>query len=231
MEKVGFIGAFDKTDLLIHLAKIMTVLNKKVLIIDSSLNQKAKYIIPVINPTTSYVTEFEGFDVAVGFRGIDEIRSYLGLQDGEELEYDIALIDIDSIKSFNEYKDDNMKLNYFVTSFDLFSLKKGLEVLSGITYRIDLKKVLYTKTMSQEEDDYLNFLSHDLPIVWNEEKIYFPFEMGDQSVIIENQRVSKIKFRNLSNDYKDGLLHLTGDILSDVKSGDLRHAMKFLEKN
>ena len=65
MERVGFIGAFDKTDMLVQLAKIMTVLRKKVIVIDSTINQKAKYIIPVINPTTSYVTEFEGFDVAV----------------------------------------------------------------------------------------------------------------------------------------------------------------------
>ena len=166
-----------------------------------------------------------------GFKSIDEIRSFLGLTDDEELEYDIALIDIDNINCFEEYNKGNMMNCYFVTSFDLFSLKKGLEILSGITYRIDLKKILYTKTMSQEEDDYLNFLSRDLPIVWNEEKIYFPFEMGDQSVIIENQRGSKIRFKFLSNDYKDGILHLSGDILKDVNSGDLRRAMKFLEKN
>ena len=65
MERVGFIGAFDKTDMLVQLAKIMTVLRKKVIVIDSTINQKAKYIIPVINPTTSYVTEFEGVVVAV----------------------------------------------------------------------------------------------------------------------------------------------------------------------
>ena len=59
MEKVGFVGAFDKTDLLVHLAKIMTSLGNKVIVIDTTINQKAKYIIPVINPTTSYVTEFE----------------------------------------------------------------------------------------------------------------------------------------------------------------------------
>ena len=32
MEKVGFVGAFDKTDLLIYIAKILTVLGKRVLI-------------------------------------------------------------------------------------------------------------------------------------------------------------------------------------------------------
>lgn len=67
MNKIGFVGAFDKTDLLVQIAKIMTVLGKKVIVIDSTINQKAKYIIPVINPTTTYITEFEGFDVAVRF--------------------------------------------------------------------------------------------------------------------------------------------------------------------
>ena len=35
MEKVGFVGAFDKTDLLIYIAKILTVLGKRVLIADA----------------------------------------------------------------------------------------------------------------------------------------------------------------------------------------------------
>ena len=33
---------------------------KKVLVIDNTVTQKAKYIVPVINPTKAYVTEFEG---------------------------------------------------------------------------------------------------------------------------------------------------------------------------
>lgn len=65
MEKVGFIGAFDKTDMLIQVAKIITMLGKRVIIVDSTISQKAKYVVPVINPTTTYVTEYDGFDVAV----------------------------------------------------------------------------------------------------------------------------------------------------------------------
>ena len=41
MEKVGFIGAFDKTDLILNLAKILTTMGKKVLMIDSTITQKA----------------------------------------------------------------------------------------------------------------------------------------------------------------------------------------------
>ena len=48
MKKIGFIGAYDKTDLLLNLAKILTVMNNRVLIIDSSLMQKAKYVVPCL---------------------------------------------------------------------------------------------------------------------------------------------------------------------------------------
>ena len=67
MKKIGFIGAYDKTDLIIYIAKILTVLNQKVLVIDATINQKARYVVPVINPTTEYVTEYEDIDIAVGF--------------------------------------------------------------------------------------------------------------------------------------------------------------------
>ena len=37
MKKVGFVGAFDKTDLVIYIAKILTVLGKRVLIVDTTI--------------------------------------------------------------------------------------------------------------------------------------------------------------------------------------------------
>ena len=53
MEKICFIGVFDKTDLLIYISRILVEMGKKVLVIDSTVNQKAKYVVPSINPTTS----------------------------------------------------------------------------------------------------------------------------------------------------------------------------------
>ena len=79
MRKIGFIGAYDKTDMLLNIAKILTTMSKKVLIIDSTINQKAKYVVPMINPTISYVTFFEDIDVAVGFNTLEDIERYLGI--------------------------------------------------------------------------------------------------------------------------------------------------------
>ena len=65
MKKVGFIGAYDKTDLIIYVAKILTALNKSVLIVDATTTQKSRYVVPAINPTVKYVTEYEEIDIAL----------------------------------------------------------------------------------------------------------------------------------------------------------------------
>ena len=77
MKTVGFIGAYDKTDLILYVAKIMIGLKRRVLLIDSTITQKSRYVVPVIGPTKSYVTEFEGIDVAVGFDDFKQIEQYI----------------------------------------------------------------------------------------------------------------------------------------------------------
>lgn len=228
MEKIGFVGAYDKTDFIIYIAKILTVLGKRVLVIDSTLNQKAKYIVPVINPTKSYVTQYEDFDVAVGFEDFEDMSDYLGIEKIESL-YDIALIDIDSSKVFNNFEMKTAEKNYFVTSFDLFSLKKGLEILGGLEEPIHMKKVLFSRNQDKEEDDYLNFLSSNYQIIWDEDIIYFPFENGDMSMIIENQRVSRIKFKDFSDEYINGFSMLAQEITC-VSMYDLKKVYKIIEK-
>ena len=230
MRRISFIGCYDKIDLILYIAKILVATDKKVLVIDSTINQKAKYIVPVIQPTKAYVTEFEEIDVAVAFHSYAEIKEYLGMPLHAELPYDIALLDIDSYTSLMNFGIDNSERNYFVTGFDLYTLKKGLEILSGLTEVINLTKVLFSKTATKEDDDYLNYLSLGYKIVWNEELIYFPFEVGDQSVIAENQRVSKIKFKKLSAQYKEALIYIVEQILNQDEYAKMKKIFKQLEK-
>ena len=43
MEKINFIGAYDKTDSIMYIAKILTEMKKKVIIVDATITQKTKY--------------------------------------------------------------------------------------------------------------------------------------------------------------------------------------------
>lgn len=232
MKKIAFVGSYEKTDFLLYVAKIMTVLGKKVLLIDASIIQKAKYVVPVIHPTTTYMTEFEGIDVAVGFSDLDEIRSYLGLSTIDEIPYDYALLDIDTYQGYCNFHSEEAIKKYFVTSFDVYSLKRGIEALSGLEVQTLFTKILFSKDMLREEDEYLEFLAMSCNVEWEKEKIYFPFERGDQSVIIENQRTARINFRNLSAQYKDGLIFLVEGILEQegTGGGEIRKAIRKIEK-
>lgn len=228
MKKIGFIGVYDKTDMLLNLAKILTAMGKNVLVVDSTLNQKARYVVPAIDPTVSYITSFEDIDVAVGFESLENIRNYIGTT--RELSYDIALIDIDNVEKIEKFQMENANINYFVTSFDVYSLKKGLEIIMGVKAPINLTKILYSKDMLKEEDDYLNFLSLGCKVEWNDMRIYFPIENGDLSVLAENQRVQKIKFKKLSVQYKDSLIFIAQQILGEKTDSNIRRVEKALEK-
>lgn len=230
MKKIGFIGAYDKTDFILYIAKILVEMGRKVILIDGTLTQKAKYIIPVIKPSKTYVTEFEGIDIAVGFDNFDNIKEYLAIPKTVELSYDIALIDVDTVQGVKEFGLETFDQNYFITSFDMYSIKKGIESISGLQSPIHATKVLFSKDALKEEDDYLNFLSLGSKIIWEEERVYLPFELGDQTVIYNNQRVSKIKFKKLSNQYKEGLMYLTAKILDDIDSNLIRKTFKKIER-
>ena len=230
MKRIGFIGVFDKTDLIIYISRVLVEMEKKVLIIDSTVNQKAKYIVTTINPTTSYVTEYEGIDVAVGFKNYSSIKSYLGMPESAALAYDYIFIDMDDPTLLDSFEINVADKNYFVTSPDLFSLKRGLEILSGIRQPMELTKILFSNQMLQAEDDYLNFLSLGYKIVWNPEKIYFPMLSSDNDIIMENQRLSKIKFKGLSSEYKESLMFLIQEIDENRNLSEIKKIFKQLEK-
>ena len=228
MKKVGFIGAYDKIDLILYISKVLKELGNKILVVDTTINQKAKYVVPVINPTKSYITNFEGIDVAVGFEDMNDIRKYLGIQENENLDYDYLMIDTDNYDGILKFNLQNSEKNYFVTSFDLYSLKKGIELLNQINMPLHMTKIFYSKEMLKEEEDYFDFLSLGLKIVWDENKLYFLLENGDQAAIIENQRVSKIKLKNLSNSYKENVVFLVNDIDPQIGERKIRSITKNL---
>lgn len=231
MKTISFIGAYDKTDLLLYLAKIFTTMGKKVLIIDTTILQKAKYIVPVISPAKAYVTSYEDIDIAVGLYNYSSIKSYLGLPEHAVLTYDYIFIDVDSIEEMRNFNISETNKKYFVTGFDSYSLKRGLEILAGMGETLELKKVLFSKNISYEEEEYFNYLALGTKVKWDDETIYFPLEQGDQGVIIENQMVQKIKFKKLTELYKESLLYIANELVEDkADMMNLKRAFKQLEK-
>ena len=230
MKKMGFVGAYDKIETLLYVAKILKNFNKKVLVIDSCKMQKARYIIPSIAPTVNYITTFEGFDVAVGFQNFAQIKGYLGKTNDEELEYDIALIDVDSIEHFENYEIFHADNLFFATGFDLYSLKKGLEILGGLQQPVPMTKMLFANKILPQDNEYLNFLAKDTKVIWNENIIGILTSDLDNVVFFENQRVAKLKYKNLSPAYKESLATIVMTILPGTKINDIVKTLKTIDK-
>ena len=199
MKKIGFIGAYDKTDVILSVAKVLTMAGKRVLVMDNTITQKCKYVVPVINPTKSYITTYEEIDVAVGFESIDNLKQYIGLEENEKLEYDYIIVDTDNFTGVTNFGLQGADKVYFVTSFDMYSLKKGVEILTQLGVPTRITRIFYSKFLLREEEEYFEYLALGTKAIWNEEKIYFILENGDLPAIMENQRISKIKLKNLSN--------------------------------
>lgn len=228
MKKIGFIGAYDKTDVILSIAKVLTMAGKQVLVIDDTITQKCKYVVPVINPTKSYITSYENIDVAVGFESIDNLKQYMGLEQNEKIEYDYIIIDTDTFKGVTNFGLQGADKVYFVTSFDMYSLKKGVEVLSQFGVPTRVTRIFYSKYLLKEEEEYFEYLALGTKAIWNEEKVYFILENGDLPSIMENQRISKIKLRNLSNEYKKNIEFLTNDIDKEIGGKKIKNIIKEL---
>ena len=230
MKSVGFVGKMDKTELIQYVAKMLSSMGKKTIFIDATTTQKTRYTISAINGMnlqTQYIVEHDGIDIAIGFNNILELKKYL-ISKGEDFtEYEYVLIDTDSDEMCEEYDIKNANNLFFVSSFDKMHIVKGVELLKYIcaTKRredtdaeVDLTKVLYySENVNTADTKYIENLSENLPLRWVN-SIVLPYDAGDLSINIQNQYSTKINFRYLSRDMKDGIVQMVSLITGEEKN-------------
>ena len=227
MKKIAFIGGYDKADIIIYIAKILSMMDKKILIIDTTLIQKTKYIVPTMTPTAKSVTTYDGMDIAIGFNNMQDLQGYLGLPNFDE--YDYIIFDIDNPDYYNSFGLQPTDEHCLLTTFDVYSVQKGINVLRSIKQPTEVLKALITRDPESEESEYLDFVTFNLKVKWKENIVYMPFETEDLYEIYQNQRYSRVKFSGLSMDYVDSLSFLIEN-LTDLSRGAIKKAMKLIER-
>ena len=230
MKNICFIGAYDKMDFILCVAKIVKLLGDKVLIVDATELQKSKYIVPTINPVTKYITRFEDIDIALGFESYSDIENYIEETEERKMEYDYAFINIDDQDKFPNFNNSDTIKNYFVTTLELYAIRKGLETIKKINKPINITKIIFSRNISQEDEYYIDYLALGYKISWDDNKINFPYTIEDIEAMMENQKNYRIRIKNLSQQYRDNLEYLISNMIPNINMSNLRKVMKNLER-
>ena len=136
------------------------------------------------------------------------------------------LVDIDRKEMLENFDIDLNETNYFVTGFDMYSLKRGMTIFQGLNETINLTKILFVYERLKENEDYLSYISMEYNINWNEYTMYFNIYLDDIKIIEENQRLETIQFKRLSIDYKDSIACVVQDIMKNEKMGNIKKVMR-----
>lgn len=229
MKKVGFIGATDKTDLIVYVAKVLEQIGKRVIVVDTTILQKSKYVVPSIDPTRSYVTDFDNVDFAIGFENMNDIGKYLGIRDPQQLvnwNYDYMLIDIDRAEMAENFELEEAEKKYFVTTFDIYSLKRGVEVLKNLPMNYTLSRILINYDMRKEDKEYLDYLTIDAKVIWDEFTIYVPLLDENQRQIEDDQRVYKARLKRLIPEYQESIIYIVQSLVDDLSVNKIKKIIK-----
>ncbi len=233
MSVIGLIGYMDKYDFAINLAKTINIMEKSVLVVDATLDQKLKCVIPALdNIGRSYVTQYNNIDFAVGFNSMHDIENYM-IEQGINIGlYDYIIIDIDSPKGYEFFRTRGIDKTYFFIDTSVLSivkdkdLVKALRVYNQQEETLKLTKVWFKSYMSRATENYFNEQIKEYNVSWIEPEYEVPNDPQDIMANIDSQLSGIVNINKHSKMYVQTMADITSEIIDDVTSKEVRNSIK-----
>ena len=162
-----------------------------------------------------------------GFENMPDLMNYLGISNSDV--YDYIIFDIDNPVYYESFGLNPNDIHCFLSTFDIYSVQKGIDVMKAMKEKTPILKALITRDPASEESEYIDFMTFNLNVKWNENIVYIPFDTEDLYEIYQNQRYSRVRFSGLSMDYIDGLSFLIESLIG-ASRGEIRKAIKMIER-
>lgn len=232
MKRFLFIGACEKTDLMLYIGKVLAAAGLKVLVIDATLAGKYQYSISLIDENAK-VSEFDGIDVALGFQTFGELEDHFSEIGENPHDYDVLLIDSDDPEGVAQWGATEVRA--LVASFEKYSVLQNVKLLerffqSSMTEPSAFLRIYYPFADCQIDEAYMDSTLERFPIQWHEPAFDFLVDEVDYSVRVENQYENRIRLKGLSGHYKARL----GEICAAVSGLDrkiIKQALKQAERS
>lgn len=233
-KKIGMFGFADKTEFLVSLAKVLTIMDKKVLLFDATLNDKLKYAIPAFDyKEKQSIIHYDGIDFAVGFNDFSAINESICTGTSDVDDYDFIIVDVDTPDRLKKLSDVEFSKLYFVMEQTTVSLIRNRELLDYIvetynelTKNVDMTKIHFKTFMTRAGEQYYNARYAEYPVNWNSNIYEIPYNEQDNMAAVDSQLAGYIDMSRHSKQYMTLVTDLASELLVDVNANDIRKAIK-----
>ncbi|GAK39499.1 hypothetical protein PUW24_23960 [Paenibacillus urinalis] len=232
MKSYVFAGPCDKTDLLLNMSKILSVSGYRVILVDGTVDGRYRYCIEEGHSTPA-VTEYEGFDVAIGYRQFNEVEQAL-LELNEDVLYDYVIFDIELTGFLNTDQWLSAAARVWTTDYSRMTLECGKAWIKELCSQMVVDRLppfykLYIEAVDTHIESYIWAYYEDSPIEFQGSPVWFRSDELDTAVRLENEHHRRRSFRHYSRDYKKSLAELM-EMVAGIEPAETRRALQSRER-
>ena len=231
MQSIGMYGYVDKYDFVIATAKTLEIMGRSVLVIDATSDEKYKYIIPSIDKSQSYLTQYADIDFAIGFNSYEELMNYLNEKGIDIQRYSYVLIDVENYEGYRKFKNLEINKAYMFIDTNVVSVARNEELIRVMRAEnpekeLVFSKILYRAYMSRAANNYLEEKIGNYAVRWTDEIYEISMDEQDVMVNIDSQYSGLIDIKKHTKTYVMYLCEYISRMLGDVTAKEVLKEIK-----
>lgn len=231
MQAIGMYGYVDKYDFVIATAKTLGIMGRSVLVIDATSDEKYRYIVPSIDKSQCYLTQYSDIDFAVGFSSYEQLQSYLTEKGIDIDRYSYVIVDVENYEGYRKFKALEVGKAYMFIDTNVVSVARNDELVRVMRGENPEKELLFTKVlyrayMSRAANNYLEEKIDNYAVKWSDENYEVSMDEQDVMVNIDSQYSGIIDIKKHTKTYVLYICEFVAKILGDVTGKDVLKEIK-----
>ncbi len=231
MQSIGMYGYVDKYDFVIATAKALEIMGRSVLVIDATSDEKYKYIIPSIDKSQSYITQYADIDFAIGFNSYEELMNYLNEKGIDIQRYSYVLLDVENYEGYRKFRNFEVNKSYMFIDTNVVSVARNEELIRVMRAEnpekeLVFSKILYRAYMSRAANNYFEEKIGNYAVRWTDEIYEISMDEQDVMVNIDSQYSGLIDIKKHTKTYVLYLCEYISRMLGDVSAKEVLKEIK-----